>query len=65
MKMNMDYRVEDCLLFEVPTFIDGRGAISVMDEELPFDVKRVFWSCFVARFRNDVFVARLLLRGSI
>ena len=28
---------------DIPTFTDERGAISVMDKELPFDVKRVFW----------------------
>lgn len=41
--MNTDYRVEDCTLIDVPTFTDERGAISVMDKELPFQVKRVFW----------------------
>ena len=30
-------------MIDVPTFIDERGAISVMDKELPFEVKRVFW----------------------
>ena len=30
-------------MVEIPTFTDERGAISVMDKELPFDVKRVFW----------------------
>lgn len=28
---------------DVPTFTDERGAISVLDKELPFQVKRVFW----------------------
>lgn len=41
--MNTDYSVEDCILVDVPTFTDERGAISVMDKELPFEVKRVFW----------------------
>ena len=41
--MNTNYSVKDCLLVDVPTFTDKRGAISVMDKELPFDVKRVFW----------------------
>lgn len=27
----------------VPTFTDERGSISVLDKELPFQVKRVFW----------------------
>jgi len=62
MKMNMDYRVEDCLLFEVPTFIDGRGAISVMDKELPFDVKRVFWLYHIPEGKERG--AHALLQGS-
>ena len=30
-------------MVNVPTFTDDRGAISVMDKELPFQVRRVFW----------------------
>lgn len=30
-------------MVDIPTFTDERGAISVMDKELPFEVKRVFW----------------------
>ena len=41
--MVRDYSVKDCVLIDVPTFTDERGAISVMDKELPFQVKRVFW----------------------
>ena len=41
--MNTDYSVKDCILVDVPTFTDERGAISVMDKELPFGVKRIFW----------------------
>ena len=41
--MNTSYTVKDCVLIDVPTFTDERGAISVMDKELPFQVKRVFW----------------------
>ena len=41
--MNTSYTIHDCLLIDVPTFTDERGAISVMDKELPFEVKRVFW----------------------
>ena len=41
--MNTSYSVKDCTLIDVPTFTDERGAISVMDKELPFQVKRVFW----------------------
>lgn len=37
------YNVRDCILIDVPTFTDERGAISVMDKELPFGVKRIFW----------------------
>ena len=41
--MDLSYSVKDCILVDVPTFTDERGAISVMDKELPFQVKRVFW----------------------
>lgn len=41
--MNTSYTVKDCVLIDIPTFTDERGAISVMDKELPFEVKRVFW----------------------
>lgn len=41
--MDLNYSVQDCILFDIPTFIDERGAISVIDKELPFQVKRVFW----------------------
>ena len=41
--MKSNYSVKDCTLVDVPTFIDERGSISVMDKELPFQVKRVFW----------------------
>ena len=41
--MNTSYTIKDCHLIKIPTFTDERGAISVMDKELPFDVKRVFW----------------------
>lgn len=41
--MDLSYSVEDCVLIVVPTFTDERGAISVLDKELPFQVKRVFW----------------------
>lgn len=41
--MDLSYTVKDCILVDIPTFTDDRGAISVMDKELPFDVKRVFW----------------------
>lgn len=41
--MDLSYSVKDCILIDVPTFTDNRGSISVMDKELPFEVKRVFW----------------------
>ena len=41
--MDCNYTVKDCILVDIPTFKDERGAISVMDKELPFEVKRVFW----------------------
>jgi len=41
--MDTSYTVMDCTLVDVPTFTDERGAISVLDKELPFQVKRVFW----------------------
>ena len=41
--MNTDYSVKDCCIIDVPSFTDERGAISVLDKELPFVVRRVFW----------------------
>lgn len=41
--MDCSFTVADCILIDVPTFTDERGAISVLDKELPFQVKRVFW----------------------
>ena len=41
--MDTRYSVKDCCIIDVPTFTDERGAISVMDKELPFHVRRVFW----------------------
>jgi len=41
--MNTSFTIHDCKLIDVPTFTDERGAISVLDKELPFQVKRVFW----------------------
>ena len=50
--MKSDYSVKDCVLVDVPTFIDERGAISVMDKELPFEVKRVFWLHHIAEGKD-------------
>ena len=41
--MNTSYTIHDCTLINVPTYTDERGSISVIDKELPFLVKRVFW----------------------
>ena len=41
--MNCSFTIADCILVDVPTFTDERGAISVLDKDLPFQVKRVFW----------------------
>lgn len=41
--MVTDYTTRDCIIVNIPTFVDSRGMISVMDKELPFQVKRVFW----------------------
>ena len=41
--MNCSFTIADCKVIDVPTFTDERGAISVMDKELPFQVRRVFW----------------------
>ncbi|MBO7418245.1 MAG: FdtA/QdtA family cupin domain-containing protein [Bacteroidaceae bacterium] len=46
--MNTSFTVQDCNLIDVPTFTDERGAISVMDKELPFAVRRVFWLHHIA-----------------
>ena len=48
--MNTSFSVKDCILVDIPTFTDNRGAISVMDKELPFEVKRVFW---LHHIKND------------
>lgn len=41
--MVTSFTVQDCNIIDIPTFTDERGAISVMDKELPFQVRRVFW----------------------
>ena len=41
--MNTNYSIKNCYLVDIPTFTDERGAISVMDKEVPFQVRRVFW----------------------
>lgn len=46
--MNTSFTVQDCNIIDIPTFTDERGAISVMDKELPFQVRRVFWLHHIA-----------------
>ena len=46
--MNTKYTTQDCIIVDVPTITDERGAISVMDKELPFQVRRVFWLHHIA-----------------
>lgn len=46
--MITNFTVKDCNLIDIPTFTDERGAISVMDKELPFQVRRVFWLHHIA-----------------
>lgn len=29
--------------FEIPTFQDGRGALTVLQDQMPFAVRRAFW----------------------
>lgn len=41
--MNTSYTIKDCNLIKIPTFTDERGSITVIDKELPFEVKRIFW----------------------
>ena len=50
--MDNNYTVKDCIVVETPTFTDERGSISVMDKELPFDVKRVFWLHHIAEGKD-------------
>ena len=50
--MNTKYTIKDCCLVDVPTFTDERGAISVMDKELPFSVKRIFWLHHIAEGKD-------------
>lgn len=50
--MDISYSVKDCILIDIPTFIDERGAISVLDKELLFQVKRVFWLHHIAEGKD-------------
>lgn len=50
--MNTSFSVKDCKIVDIPTFTDERGAISVLDKELPFSVKRVFWLHHIAEGKD-------------
>ena len=50
--MNTEFTIKDCELIDIPTFADDRGSISVMDKELPFEVKRVFWLYHIAEGKD-------------
>lgn len=41
--MELIYTVKDCVVMGIPTFCDERGILSVLDKDIPFNVKRVFW----------------------
>jgi mannose-6-phosphate isomerase-like protein (cupin superfamily) len=32
-------------ILHLPTFLDSRGALTVLDGALPFDIKRIYWIC--------------------
>jgi hypothetical protein len=59
--MNTSFTIHDCILIEVPTITDDRGTISVIDKELPFQVKRVFWLHHIAEDKDRG--AHALLEG--
>lgn len=59
--MNTSFTIHDCTLIDIATFTDERGAISVIDKELPFLVKRVFWLHHIAEGKDRG--AHALLEG--
>ena len=59
--MNTSYTIHDSTLIDIATFTDERGAISVIDKELPFQVKRVFWLHHIAEGKDRG--AHALLEG--
>ena len=61
MRMNTSYTIHDCKIVEIATFTDERGSISVIDKELPFQVKRVFWLHHIAEGKDRG--AHALLEG--
>ena len=50
--MNTEFTINDCEPLDVPSFTDERGSISVMDKELPFKVRRVFWLHHIAEGKD-------------
>ena len=60
--MNIQFTISDCTLVDIPTFIDTRGAITVLDKELPFEVKRIFWLHHIAE--GEERGAHALLEGT-
>lgn len=60
--MNTKYSILDCTLVNLPTFIDTRGSITVLDKELPFEVKRIFWLHHIAE--GEERGAHALLEGT-
>ena len=73
--MNSSYTIYDCTSIDVPTFVDTRGVISVMDKELPFQVKCIFWlhhiqdgkyrgcSCYARRYGDYGCSSRIVCGG--
>lgn len=59
--MNTGYTIHDCTSIDIATFLDERGTISVIDKELPFQVKRVFWLYHIAEGKDRG--AHALLEG--
>lgn len=35
--------LKDCRVIELPTFTERRGSLTVIEDELPFEIKRVFY----------------------
>ena len=60
--MNTQFTIYDCKLVDIPTFTDRRGAITVLDKELPFEVKRIFWLHHISK--GEERGAHALLEGT-
>lgn len=46
--MNTGFTIYDCTLIDVTTITDERGSLSVMENGVPFEAKRVFWMHHIA-----------------